>query len=211
MGLKLVTAPAEEPVSLAEAKAHVRQDLDADDALLTALIVAARETVESRLKRALVTQTWDLLLDAFPARPGSWPPASVGHRYAWEPAIRLPMPPLVSVTSVSYVDLAGDTQALASGTDYQVVSGERNRPGLVAPAPGTSWPTAREQPAAVTVRFVAGYGDAAAVPVAIRQAMMLLIGNWYANREAIITGTIATELPLAVRALLAAHEWGHYS
>jgi uncharacterized phiE125 gp8 family phage protein len=149
--LTLLTPPAVEPVSLSEAKAHCRVDIADDDDLITSLIVAARQVCETRIKRAFVKQTWELILDEFPSQRrfnGSNP----GR--AWEPEIRLPLPPLVSVASITYLDADGVTQTLVEGTDYQVLAGT---PGRIVPAYGTTWPTARCQPGSVTIRFVAGY------------------------------------------------------
>lgn len=169
-GLVLVTAPVVEPVTLTEAKDHMRVDASTDDALIEALILAARERVETFTGRALVTQTWDWTLDCF------------------EPILIVPKPPLVSVTSITYVDSDGASQTLAS-TVYQVDI--KTQPARIVEAYGQTWPTTREQLNAVTIRFVAGYGIAAShVPMALRQAALLLIGHWYRERE----DTARTEL-----------------
>lgn len=155
------------------------------DAELRALIQTAREHVEAHTRRALLTQTWALTLMEFP----------------WGDAIALPIAPLQSVSSVQYVSGAGTTETM-SPSDYAADLG--NLPPLVIRGYGVTWPVTRTQRNAVTVEFVAGYGSAAAdVPAAIRAAMKLLIGHWYANREAVNVGNITTELPLAVAALLA--------
>jgi uncharacterized phiE125 gp8 family phage protein len=110
-----------------------------------------------------VTQSWELTLDEFPIA-----------------AIDVPLPPLQSVQSIKYVDTAGVLQTLAA-ENYQVfITGLY---GLVTPAYGASWPEAREQREAVTVAFTAGYGNAAAVPQAIKQWILLQVGHWHANRE----------------------------
>jgi len=179
MPLKLINAPATEPVTLTEAKAHLRVDGSADDTLITALIVAARQAAEQITGRALITQTWDLMLDAF------------------EPTIELPMPALQSVTSVKYLDSNGAEQTLASG-NYKVDA--VSEPGRIIPAYGLDWPATRDEINSVTVRFVAGYGAAAAVPQPIKQWMLLKIGELYENREGTQTGTV-TAMPF-VDALL---------
>lgn len=183
MGLTLVTAPAAEPLTTAEAKSHLRVDLTDDDTLIDAYITAARQYVEEDLGRALVTQTWDYTLDAFPS-DGS--------------AIRLPRPPLRSVTSVTYVDSAGATQTLSSA-NYIVNTGKRY--GEISLAYGQTWPATREQANAVTVRFVAGYGDALAVPEPIKTAMRLVVGDFYDLRSGSIVGVSYAQNP-AVMALL---------
>ncbi|HJT63076.1 MAG TPA: phage head-tail connector protein [Burkholderiales bacterium] len=155
MALKLVTAPAEEPVTLAEAKLHLRETETALDALIQSLIVAATAHAEDFTGRRLVTQTWDYFLDAFPC---------------W--GIAIPYPPLASITSIKYVDTEGVEQTLAS-SEYLV--DVKSSPGRVTPAYGKTWPSIRSQMNAVTIRFVAGYGLHAAVPEKIRNACLLHI------------------------------------
>ncbi len=191
MALSLVTAPATEPLTLAEAKSHLKSDVTDEDALIDGLIRSAREYVETFTHRALITQTWDLRLEGFPS--------------SFEAsAIWLPKPPLVSVTSISYVDTAGATQTWAS-SNYTVdaPAGPWARMGRIVPAWSIYFPVTRSVPNAVTVRFVAGYGAATAVPSSMKSAMKLLIGNWWANREAgaIFRGS-ADILPFGVEPLL---------
>lgn len=213
--LRLVTKPAEEPLSLAETKLHLRVDLDDDDALISALIAAARQVCETEQRRALITSTWELTLDGFPYWSAALPFAHPhGTAYSLErprantrQKIHLDRPPLQSVESITYVGPAGSTVTL-DPSKYRVVPGS---PGLVVPAYGLTWPSTRLQPEAVSIIFVSGYGGAADVPDSTKVAMRLLIGHWYENREAVVTGTIAAELPIAVKALLAAEDWGSYS
>jgi uncharacterized phiE125 gp8 family phage protein len=174
MGLTLKTAPAAEPVTLAEAKLHCKVDVSDDDTLITALIVAARQQAEHRTERALITQQWEYTLERFPAR------------------IELPRPALVSVQSVKYLDDNGVLQTLAN-TEYQVVISELV--GYIQPAYGKSWPACRVQPDSVVVAYTCGYGDAAAVPVSIKGWIKMAVATMYAQREAIITGTIVAEVP----------------
>ena len=185
MALKLQTAPSVEPVSKAEAKLHLRVDIDTDDDLITALVVAARRYVEAASRRSLITQTWDLVLDTWPESP-----------------FEIPRPPLQSITSITYVDDDGDTGTVSSD-DYVVDT--YSEPGRVALASGASWPGATLQElAGVRVRFVAGFGDASTdVPENYIQAMKLLIGHWYENRKAVeTTGAVPKPLELAVQALV---------
>lgn len=176
MALTLVTAPATEPVTLAEAKSHLRVTTTDDDVLITALIVAARESAESAMGRALITQTWDMTIDGFP------------------PVIDVPLPPLQSVTSINYVDENGDSQTLAT-TEYTVDI--KSSPGRLVESYGKTWPTTRDVINAVTVRFVAGYGASASVPQAIKQGMLMHIGHMYANRESVLVGIQAQDMPQA--------------
>lgn len=156
IALKLITAPAAEPVTLAEAKSQLRVDGTDDDTLITGLIKNAREYCEAFQNRAMVTQTWDLWL-------GAWP--SGDH-------IEIPLPPLQSVTSVKYYG-TDDTEYILAATEYD--TDDKGYKGRVALKYGKSWPTTTLRPSnAVVVRFVAGYGDAAtAVPQKVKQAMML--------------------------------------
>lgn len=182
MALKLVTGPAEEPITLAEAKSHCRIDFTDDDTLLAGLIIAARNQAEAITRRALVTQTWDLLLDRFPRQ------------------IDVPRAPLLSVTSINYIDDAGVSQLLAS-TEYKVDA--NSEPARITEAYGKTWPTTRREINAVTVRFVAGFGAAADVPQAIKQAMLLMIGHWYNNRESVdLSAGQLVEVPQTVDWLL---------
>ncbi len=177
----LVTPPAAEPVTLSEAKAHLRVTATDDDSSITAQIAAARVWAEDFTQRALITQTWDLKLDAFADE------------------MEIPLPPLQSVTSVKYLDADGAEQTLAA-TEYTVdTAAER---GLVRLAYGKAWPATRAQANAVTIRFVAGYAGAAAVPGTIKAACLLVIGELYARREDSIVGTIIEKVPLNAEYLL---------
>jgi uncharacterized phiE125 gp8 family phage protein len=209
--LKLVTGPTVEPVTLAEAKAHLRVEVADDDALISRLIAAARQMAETRLRRALVNQTWDLVLDR-------WPPlrlADSGRVYQtlnmpWAAAstIEVTNPALVSVTSITYLDPAGGTQTVNSG-DYVVLAGT---PGLIFPAVGKSWPAVQSRPGVITVRYVAGFGaDATTVPECVKTWILMHLGSWYENREAVsvIQGGVALIIP-GVDALLAPADWGAY-
>lgn len=171
MALKLITAPAAEPLSLAEAKLHLRVDHADEDTLITALIVAARGCAEHETGRALVTQTWELVLDAFPE------------------AFVLRKPPIASVTSVKYIDPATGAEQTLDLAD--TLLDEISEPGYLVPAYGKAWPEARATANAVRVRYVCGYGNAAAVPAAIKQWMLLAIGTMYEQRGTAVAGTFA--------------------
>jgi uncharacterized phiE125 gp8 family phage protein len=188
MTLSLVAAPATEPITTEEAKLQARVDGSEDDALIGSMIMAARQWAEAFTNRAFVTQTWDLLLDDFPACD----------------YIELPKAPLASVSSVSYVDNNGATQSLTQGTDYTVdaPAGPTALRGRVLLAYNASWPSVRGVRNAVTVRFVAGYGAAAAVPEGIKAALRMLVAELYSQRENTLTGTLLNEVPFAVKALL---------
>lgn len=195
MATTLVTPPTTDPVTLVEAKSHCRVDIDDDDGLLAGYILTARQHLETETRRAFATQTWDLTIDE------QWPATRVNGCY--RNRIVLPRPPVQSVTSISYIDGAGATQVLAAN-QYKLAKADTGE-WFIDPAYGVAWPTIRREMAAVTIRFVAGYGNGVGqepFPEPLRQAMLLLIGSWYENREAIVIGTIVNELPLAVASLV---------
>lgn len=156
------------------------------DPLLGLLIASARAAAETELHRYLVTQTLDAYFDSFPQYPN---PAYAKYGTKWE----ILLPPLQSVTSITYVDTTGATQTLASD---QYLVDSKSQPAKIAPAYGLYWPVARQQSNAVIVRFVAGYGAAAAVPQCIKQWMLLRISSAYENRASLVVGTSGmVELP----------------
>lgn len=171
-GLTVTTAPAAEPVSPADAKTHLRVEHAADDALIARLVAAARRLTEAYTGRRWVSQTVTVTYPDFPR-------AGAGGG-AWGQAVRLPVEPVRSVSSVSYTDTAGTLQTLAASA-YQTAL-DRSPP-LVAPARNTVWPAADAGTlAAVRVAVVAGYGGAADVPEDAKAAVLLCVGAWYANR-----------------------------
>lgn len=179
MPLQLVTAPAQEPVSLAEAKRHLRVESTDDDALITALISAARQAAETLTGRQFVTARWKLVLDSFPGPslmgvPAGLPFSLPGH------AILLPKCPVRSVPAIRYLDMAGTTQ-LMPRADYIVDTA--CEPARVTPVFGKIWPISLPQIGAVSVIFDAGYGDAASVPEGIKSWIKLRVGSLYAHRE----------------------------
>lgn len=186
MSLELVTAPAVEPISLQEAKDHLKVDSTDEDALIEALIQGARQHVDGRdgwLGRQLITATWDLTLQTFPATD----------------FILLPLPPIQSVTSITYTDTDGDSQTFASSK--WSLSNDLNWRPRVDLAYGETWPSTRTEADTVVVRFVSGYGVQADVPAPIRAGMLLLIAHWYEHRSAGESVNI-TEVPRTVDALL---------
>lgn len=225
--VKVVTPPASEPVTLAEAKSQVRQPADFvdDDALLSSLVVAARRYCEAVMKGAFVDTEFELADDAFPFS-GGYPDRQTRAFYGQfsglggrgfpvalgsvPGVITLPRAPVRSVTSVTYLDATGNTVTL-DPSRYAVTTGA---PGRVAPAFGTVWPATLPQIGAVRVRFVAGYGpDASAVPDNVKAAIRLMVGHWYENRESVVVGPGITcnELPQAVDHLLGVEQWGGYA
>ncbi len=209
MALKLTLAPTEEPVTLVQAKAHLRVEVADDDALITNLISAARVHAENVCRRAFVTQKWDLYLDAFPKYtyfgvvPGSvpvdqLPPGWMSMRnYAVRfrgGKIDLPFPTLQSVESIKYFDINGTQQTL-DPTLY--IADLISEPGCLTPAPNTYWPDTQSRVNAVQISYTAGYGAAAAVPAGIKAWMLMRIGALYENREEVLVGQrlVVADLP----------------
>ena len=185
MLVALITAPADEPVTLAEAKAHLRIEHSLDDAFINTAITAARQYAEQFCWRGFVTQTWERTLDAFPA----------------EEFIALPKGNLASITSIIYTDENGSAATLASSVyEADAVS----VPGFARLKYDQDWPSARDHWNAVKVRYVVGWADVASIPPAIKQGMLLLIGHWYKNRESSVIGSLR-DLPFGVESLWAPH------
>ena len=178
METTLKTAPAAEPISLDEAKRHVRIDIDETDHddYLHDLITVAREQVEMITWRKLITQTWYGYLQ-------DWP----GGKY-----IELPFGKLQSVTAIKYTDVDGDESTWSSdeyivGTDYQK--------GRVTLADGYTWPTEVLYPSnPIEIEFVCGYGLAVSVPAQIKHAMKMIVSELFENRETSIIGTTFNEM-----------------
>jgi uncharacterized phiE125 gp8 family phage protein len=193
--LQLVTATTGDPITVAEAKAHLRVTHSEDDSLIGALVSAATKQVEAETGRQLCTAVYDLKLDAFPT--------GCDKR---ERAIKFPRAPLQSVSSGQYTADDGTATALSS-TAYTVVTSWTTAPdpfcghGRMYEAYNDTWPTTRQVGNAVTIRFTAGYGPASAVPDIAKAAIKLLVGNLYEHREATISGGLS-EVPLGAQRLI---------
>jgi len=162
MRMTLITPPATEPVTLTEAKAHLRVDTSDDDALITREISAGRQLVENWARRALITQTWQMVLDKAPA------------------GFDIPLPPLQEVTKIETIDDAG-TKTEVSSLLYFVDLGQGSN-GRVQLRRGCFWPHHRGF-ASFIVSFKCGYGAAAAVPEALKEAILKLVALFYENRD----------------------------
>ena len=152
MILTRTVAPATEPVTLIEAKAHLGVTISDDDARIQALITAARERAESYMQKSLVSQTWSAKFDSFPLID----------------SIRLPGP-LLSITSVGYTDEDGEAQTF---TGYTLDAAG----GRILLDYEAEWPDTRDIENAVTITFVAGYTT---VPESIKAAIKLQIELMY--------------------------------
>lgn len=209
MGIRLTQAPAEEPVTVDEAKLHLRVTDSGEDTLITMLISAARIHAENVCRRVFVTQKWDLFLDAFPfytyygvipgyvpvdQLPSAW---MTMRNYAVRfrgSKIDIPFPRLQSVDAVKYIDVNGVLQTMDPSA---YVVDAISEPGVLTPKTGTYWPDTQNTTNAVQISFTAGYGAGVDVPAGIKSWILLRVGALYENREEVSVATRVTvqELP----------------
>ena len=185
--IKRTAAVVTEPITLATARLHLRLDTTGsppthpDDALVTNIIKTAREAVEDYTELTLGQTTYALALDEFPVN-----------------AIELGTYPINSITSIIYTDTNGTLQTLSAG---QYIFDSYSKPSKIFPT--TTWPNTKQVPNAVIVRFAAGFTDGLSpneypMPLALKQAMLLYIGELYENREAINVGNLVTAIPFGI-------------
>jgi uncharacterized phiE125 gp8 family phage protein len=178
----LLAGPAEEPVSLAEAKSFLKVDDTAEDGLIATLIAAARLHIEGTTARALVAQSWRLVLDVWPAQQ-----------------VKLPVAPLISLTAVTAYDADGNEHEI----ELEQFETEAAAPLLLLPATVEGMPVLRERQG-IEIDYVAGYGaDAADVPADLRQALLGLVAYWFENRD---LGTSAGIVPSGFDRLIAGYK-----
>lgn len=168
----LITAPTTEPITLAEAKLHARVEHDADDAMITSYITAAREDAEHELGRPLAAQVWQVTLDAFPAVEMALGPDVTG------------------IQSIQYLDTSGALQTLDQ-TAYALDNMDRAQ-CFVLPADGYEWPSTYDTANAVRVRIACGLDP---VPETVRAWMLLRIGALIEHRAAVAAGQTLTAMP----------------
>lgn len=180
--LSRTSAPEEPLLSLDDAKAHLNVSHDDDDDLITALVEAVTAYIDGPegVGVALVEQSWRYSMDGLSS------------------CFRIPLRPVSAVTSITYVDEAGQTQTLDPALYTLDLD---TQPPIVARAWNATYPSVRCQPGSVKVNFTCGYGAPSDVPADIRQAAKLLLGHWYENREAMVDGG-KVEPPHAVNAIL---------
>ena len=221
-----------EPITLAEAKAHARIEIADDDTaaplnnmLVASFIRAARLSVESILKSALLVQQWTLYLDSFPSAGGyynraireAWPsmgamPSGLGFVPGMVPnstgVIDIPLPPVRSVDSVKYLDFAGTLQTIDPSTYNVSLQGVSSR---VQPQYSKVWPIARPTIDSVQIAFTSGHSlTAAGIPENVKVAIMMMVSGFYENREHITDGSMVP-VPETVKLLLAASDPGVYA
>lgn len=194
--LRKITEPTAEPLTVAEAKQHLRVEHSDDDSTIENLITSAREYVETYLDCTLMLTQYKMTLDLFPAH------------------IELPKSPLSTVSGYDSISLTytTDTEATVtlSSSEYRVDS--YSVPAVLRPLYGDSWPSHLADYNSIEVTFWAGYGStSAAVPQRIRNAMLMLITHLYENRSSVQVGTVATVVPDSMRMLLDSAKFGGYT
>lgn len=184
---EIVTPPADEPVSLGEVKAHLRILHGSEDAKIAAFARAARAHAEKTLSRALIAQTHRVYLSGWPA----------------DGKIPLYMPPLISVTSVKYLDTSGVERTLAAD-QYHVVKNYFEP--MIVRRSGVTWPATDTHPQAVWVDYQCGFGTTpSSVPEDIRNGVLMLAEHFYFNRGE-TSETNLVRNPVAVDALFGPHK-----
>jgi uncharacterized phiE125 gp8 family phage protein len=172
-----------EPLSLDGAKAHLKITSSDEDTSISSMIADARRCIEGRTGLVLTPRQVEECFDSLP---------EVLALSSW---------PIRTIVSISYVDPNGADQSIASG---QYRASIKKRPARLTAAVNSVWPFVAAVPSAVTVTVDAGYANPADVPETIIRAMKLLVGHYYSNREAVVSGerAVAVELPMAVETLL---------
>lgn len=217
MLLRLVTPPAAEPVTLAEAKEHLRVEDSRDDAYITTLVIACRQYLEQVCWRGLLTQTWEAVFTGFVGEDRFQLPEftglpsitaesgwiSWGDWQRFKPYLELPMGQLAASTpivSFNYTDSSGNVVALAA-SNYDVDS--VSAPGRIRLAYGKSWPTTLGRWDAVKVQYKVGWATAGEVPEVLRHAVKLHLSQMYEHRAPQITGRILSPVDMSYDALIA--------
>lgn len=162
MPASLLAGPASEPLTLAEAKAYLRIDHDAEDGLVASLITAARATVEALTRRVLVTQSWRITRDAWPASG----------------LIPAPVNPLRTLEAATVIDAEGVAQTLPLSA---FLLDTTRLPGLIRIDGGAVQPPGRPL-AGIALDITAGHGAAAEVPAPLIEAVRLVLGHFYEHR-----------------------------
>ena len=184
MALVLTSGPAVEPVTLADAKGHLRIDGSVEDTLILSLIITSRLHIEAALGLALITQSWSYFVDAWPM----------------DAAVALPLFPVRSIAAVKLY--APDETVSIVPADSYLLDGAGNPPRLVRHG-NLAWPKPSRIANGIEIALVAGYGNAATdVPAPIRHAILLLIAHWHEHREPIAVGAPGVPVPPMVSDLL---------
>lgn len=183
------TAATAIPVSISDVKEHLNITVSDDDALIDSYIKAATTMLEARTQRCFVAQTRVCKMQTFGDK-----------RYVHDRVLYPVRSPLKSVTSIAYLNETGTNTTLPS-SDYIVSTGER--PGRISEAYNATWPDTYNVADDVTVTYVAGHSTVqSGVPDNIKHALKMLVGHWYRNREAVLTGINSRDLEWSIDALL---------
>ena len=216
------TQPVVEPVTLAEAKLHLRIDSTAEDSLLTNLVAAARAWAEDYCDRTFVMTQWTMRLDSFYGPVGSpvqfglkADGANIEGRQGTVPNldIELPRPPMMqagtaTAVAITYTPSAGAATATLDATEYRV--DRQATPGVCRPLYGKTWPSHLVDQNSTTVTWWAGYGsDGTSTPAQAKAAILMLLAHLWRNREMAAEAALQ-EVPFGVRALLDTVRWGSY-
>lgn len=215
MPLQLITAASAEPLSLIEAKTHLRQTgITADDTLIKALTRGARRLVEQKTQRQIVAGRWKLVLDSFPG------PSLMGVPFGKpfslpEHAILIPKTPVLQIVSIQYTDQAGATQTLVGGTDYVVDLA--SEPVRITPPFGKIWPIPLPQIGAVSVTFDIGHcalltanagADTISIPawktLAVNDTLRVFNRDVSALGDGLLPGGLAINTDYYVRSIVSA-------
>lgn len=178
---KRLTQPALEPVTLSDVKAQLNIRDTIQDGIITRRISEAREWAEEFMQRSLLPSDWIVVIDEF------------------QQTIELAYPPIISVTTVKYIDVTGTQQTL-SASAYSLDS--YSEPGWLVPKHNTDWPDTLDALNAVEIKYSAGYATPDNIPYPIKEAILLLVGHWMNNQGAAESGAVITRVPLAVEQLL---------
>ena len=191
-----ITGPTAEPVTTAQAKDHLRVSFSEDDQEIAAMVSAARIAVEARSGMRLYTQTIEIRAD-------NWSELSDPDR---SDVLRLRVAPLQSITTVNYYESANDADTLLAAADY--VTDLLGVPARIQIK--NTWPATNDYIGNIRVRCVAGYATTKAIPAHLKQAVLLLVGHYYENREA-VTDLKLMEIPEGINALIhSLPEYYHY-
>lgn len=216
------TQPAVEPVSLADAKLHLRIDSTAEDDLIQNLVATARAWCEDYTDRTFVMTQWTMRLDSFYGQVGSpvqFGLRADGHNIEGRQGtvpnldVELPRPPMMqagtaTAVTITYTPNAGASTATLAAAEYRV--DRQATPGVCRPLYGKTWPSHLVDQNSTTVTWWAGYGsDGSAVPPAAKSAILMLVAHLWRNRE-MAAEVALTEVPFGVRALLDTLRWGSY-
>jgi len=182
--LRLKTAPTLTPVSLAEAKTHLRIDssFTADDDYITTLINVATSAAENYTNLAIMEQSWYLDIDAFP-----------DYFNLLKGTLRV-----LTINSITYSDENNASQTLASSNYFADGS---IKPARIYFAPDATIPSTYDKPNAVSVDFTLGFTAASQVPAPIKQAVLLMVGTYYETRQTVSDRTYK-EIPQSAEFLL---------